>query len=79
MVEQSFEPIVGKVVITTINCEMTVKRLSIVDGQMTLTADNRDYIGLEVDDFEESIIFGSDHQRDLNFLKLLNFKYKYCT
>ena len=40
MVDKSIEPKVGKVVIAAINGEMTVKRLSVVDGQMTLTADN---------------------------------------
>ena len=39
MVDRSIEPKVGKVVIAAINGEMTVKRLSVVDGQMTLTAD----------------------------------------
>ena len=43
LVEQSIEPIVGKVVIAKINCALTLKRLSVVDGQMTLTADNRGY------------------------------------
>ena len=39
MVDKSIEPKIGKVVIAAINGEMTVKRLSVVDGQMTL-ADN---------------------------------------
>jgi len=43
MVDKSIEPKAGKVVIAAINGEMTVKRLSVVDGQMTLTADNQYY------------------------------------
>ena len=43
LVEQNIEPIIGKVVNAKINCAMTVKRLSVVGGQMTLTTDNRDY------------------------------------
>ena len=32
MIDKSIEPKVGKLVIAAINCEMTVKRLSEVDG-----------------------------------------------
>ena len=38
MVDKSIRPKFGKGVIAAINGEMTVKRLSVVDGQMTLTA-----------------------------------------
>ena len=58
MVEKSIEPKVGKVVIAAINGEMTVKRLSVVDSQMTLTADNLNYPDMKVNDFDESIILG---------------------
>ena len=58
MVDKSIEPKVGKVVIAAINCEMTVKRLSVVDGQMTLTADNPNYPDVKVGDFDESMIWG---------------------
>ena len=54
MVDRSIEPKVGKVVIAAINGEMTVKRLSVVDGQMTLTADNPNYLTLKVGDIESS-------------------------
>ena len=50
MVDKSTEPKAGKVVIAAINGEMTVKRLSAVDGQMTLTADNPNYPGVKVGD-----------------------------
>ncbi len=40
MVDKSIQPKVGKVVIAAINCEMTVKRLSEVYCQLSLTADN---------------------------------------
>jgi len=40
MVDKSIEPMAGKVVIAAINGEMTVKRLSVVEGQMTLTIGN---------------------------------------
>ena len=56
MVDKSIEPKAGKVVIAAINGEMTVKRLSVVDGQMTLTTDNLNYPDLKVSDFDESII-----------------------
>ena len=58
MVDKSIEPKVGKVVIAAINDEMTVKRLSVVDGQMTLTADNPNYPDVKVSDFDESTIWG---------------------
>ena len=48
MVDKSIEPKVGKVAIAAINGEMTVKRLSVVDGLMTLTADNPNYPDLKV-------------------------------
>ena len=56
MVDKSIEPKVGKVIVAAINGEMTVKRLSVVDGQMTLTADNPNYPDVKVSDFDESII-----------------------
>ena len=58
MVDKSIEPKVGKVVIAAINGEMTVKRMSVVDGQMTLTADNLYYSDMKVGDFDESMIWG---------------------
>ena len=58
MVDKSIEPKVGKVVIAAINGEMTVKRLSVVDGQVTLTADNPYYSDVKVGDFDESMIWG---------------------
>ena len=56
MVDRSIEPKVGKVVIAAINGEMTVKRLSVVDSQMTLTADKPNYPDVKFGDFDESII-----------------------
>ena len=58
MVDKSFEPKAGKIVIAAINGEMTVKRLSVVDGQMTLTADNPYHPDVKVGDFDESMIWG---------------------
>ena len=58
MVDISIEPKFGKVVIAAINGEMTVKRLSVVDGQMTLTADNMNYPDVKVVDFDESMVWG---------------------
>ena len=58
MVDKSIETKVGKVVIAAISCEMTVKRLSEVDGQSTLTADNPNYPDLKVGDCEVSMIWG---------------------
>ena len=40
VVDKSIQPKVGKVVIAAINCEMTMKRLSEVYCQLSLTADN---------------------------------------
>ena len=56
MVYKSMEPKVAKVVVAAINGEMTVKLLSVVDGQMTLTADNPKYPDVKVSEFDESII-----------------------
>ena len=56
MVDKSMEPKVAKVVVAAINGEMTVKLLSVVDGQMTLTADNPNYPDVKVSEFDESII-----------------------
>ena len=58
MVDRSIEPEAGKMVIAVINGEMTVKRLSVVNGQMTLTADNPNYPDVKVGDFDESMIWG---------------------
>ena len=59
MADKSIEPKVSKVVIAAINGEMTVKRLSKVDGQLTLTADNPNYPDVKVGDFDESMIWGA--------------------
>ena len=56
VVDKSIEPKAGKIVIAVINGEMTVKRLSILNGQMTLTADNTNYPDVKVSDFDESLI-----------------------
>ena len=45
-------------VIDSINGEITVKRLLVVEGQMTLTADNPNYPDVKVGDFDESMIRG---------------------
>ena len=58
MVDRSIEPEAGKMVIAVINGEMTVKRLSVVNGQMTLTAENPNYPDVNVGDFDESMIWG---------------------
>ena len=57
MVDKSMEPKVAKVAVAAINDEMTVKRLSVVDGQMTLTADNPYYSDVKIGDFDESMIW----------------------
>ena len=56
MVDKSIEPKAGKVVIAAINGEMTVKHLLVVDGQMTLNADNQNYPDVKVGDLDESMI-----------------------
>ena len=58
MLDKSIEPKVGKVVIAAINGEMTVKRLSVVDSQMPLTADKPNYPDIKFGDFDESTIWG---------------------
>ena len=58
MVYKSIEPKVGNVVITAINCEMTVKRMSGVDDQSILIADNPKYSYLKVGDCDMSMIWG---------------------
>ena len=59
MADKIIEPKIIKVVIAAINGEMTVKRLSEVDGQLTLTADNPNYPDVKVGDFDESMIWGA--------------------
>tara|TARA_B100000575_G_C22939103_1_gene543682 strand:+ start:122 stop:508 length:387 start_codon:yes stop_codon:yes gene_type:complete len=58
MVDRSIETKAGKIVIAAINGEKTVKRLSVADGQMTLTADNQNYSNVKVGDFDDSMIWG---------------------
>ena len=60
MVDKSIEPKAGKIVIAAINSEMTVKRLSVVDRQLALTADNPNYPYVKVGVFDESMIWGVD-------------------
>ena len=58
MFNRSVLPKVGKIVLADVNGEVIVKRLSKVDGQMTLTADNPNYPDVKVGDFNESMIWG---------------------
>ena len=58
MADKSIEPKISKVVIAAINGEMTVKRLSEVDGQLTLTTDNPNNPDLKVGDCDVSMIWG---------------------
>ena len=58
IVVKSIEPKVVKGVIAAINGEMTVKRLSEVDGQMTVIVDKPNYPDVKVGDFDESVIWG---------------------
>ena len=51
MVDKSIEPKSGNVVIAAINGEITVKRLSEVDGRMTLTADKPNCPDVKVGEF----------------------------
>ena len=73
MVDKSNEPKVGKGVIAAINGEMTVKRLSEVDGQMTLTADNPNYFEVKVGDFDMSMIWGAA-TKVIHQVKFINFR-----
>ena len=57
-VDRSIEKKAGKVVIAAINGEMTVKRLSIVDGQMAFDRRQPNYPDGKVGDFDESMIWG---------------------
>ena len=57
MVNRSVLPKVGKIVVADVNGEVIIKRLSKVDGQMTLTADNPNP-DVKVSDFDESMIWG---------------------
>ena len=43
-------------VIAAINSEMTVKRLTVVDCQRTLTAENPNYPDVKIGNFDESMI-----------------------
>ena len=56
MGDKSIEQKVGKVVIAAINGEMTLKYLSVFNGQMTLTADNKNFPDVKLGDFDESMI-----------------------
>ncbi len=59
MIKASAQAILSlRLVIAAIKGEMTVKRLSEVDGQMTLTSDNPNYPDVKVGDFDESMIWG---------------------
>ena len=58
MVDKSMEPKTNSVVIAAVNGEMTLKRLTELDGNLTLTADNPKYPSVNVEDFDESMIWG---------------------
>ena len=58
MVNKSVLPKVGNIVVADVHGEVIVKRLSTMDDQITLTADNPNYPDVKVGDFDESMIWG---------------------
>ena len=58
VVDRSIDPTHGAIVIAAIDGELTVKRLSIRRGKVTLLAENPDYPPIEVKDNQEMVIWG---------------------
>ena len=58
VVDRSLEPVHGKVVIASIDGELTVKRLYRKNGQILLLAENEAYPSFEIGDEQELHIWG---------------------
>lgn len=58
IVDQSIEPTNGKVVIISVNGEMTVKRLIVKGKDIFLQPENEDYAPIQINEFTECKIWG---------------------
>jgi DNA polymerase V len=58
IVDRSIEPIPGKIVICALNGELTVKRLTSTDGQITLAAENPAYSDITIHEDIDMVIWG---------------------
>jgi DNA polymerase V len=58
VVDRSLDAVHGTIVIAAINGELTVKRLSRVDGRVQLCAENNKYKPIEITEEEELVIWG---------------------
>ena len=58
VVDRSIEPVPGKIVICALNGELTVKRLTSTDGQITLTAENPAYSDITIHEDIDMVIWG---------------------
>jgi DNA polymerase V len=58
MVDRSLEPSDGKIVIAAINGELTVKRLTLKEGQAWLMPENPAYVPLQLKEGLDCVIWG---------------------
>lgn len=58
IVDRSIEAAHGKIVIAAINGELTVKRLSRLDGQVRLLPENNKYPPIDITDAHDLVIWG---------------------
>ena len=58
VIDRAIEPIDGKVVIAVVNAELTVKRISWLDGKLRLVAENPDYAPIEISSETDFTIWG---------------------
>lgn len=58
VVDRSLEAVHGKIVIAAVNGELTVKRLSRMEGKVRLLPENSNYPPIEINGDEELVIWG---------------------
>jgi DNA polymerase V len=58
IIDKSIEPTHGKIVIAALNGELTVKRLSKINGKVCLVAENPHYPPIDITEEEEMVIWG---------------------
>lgn len=58
VVDKSIEPTDGKIIIAAIDGELTVKRLSLLKGRVTLVPENPNYPDMDITDSQDLVIWG---------------------
>ena len=58
VVDSSVEPVDGKIVIIMVNNELTVKYYRVIDGEVYLQSQNKNFVPIKIDPYMEFTVIG---------------------